>query len=495
MSLGGDGVKNIDKMDGMLTAGGKGIGGILLSREAYQLAFLFVTTGYSVGFFAKASTLCNTILLIWGGVLFLVDLFTKRILFQSKRCIPLIVFILLYMVTLLVNRHMQFFENGKVLLVTGIEFFLLLPLDRHLPASSVERQMIRFNRIVVWFSLFFSGAAIFMYLFWINGTAGGIAFGSSGGMLYGLYSGPNTGAALASASLALALVSCHLTPRRPTPLTAVNSVIQLLYLYLSNSRASLYAFVFFLILYSLFFLKSRRAKVGGIVSAGAVYLLAEPVKALLHGLQKGVLWVSSVVRFLIGEVVFLFDQWFGGPSEGPTPAPPHLSEPIKTTPPDKDIAMGFLNGRAELWACGGDILRDHLLFGVGSRNIPEVARRYRPADALPGIDGGGLHNIVMQLLVSNGVLGFAALAAYAVICLIQLIGYFKFFRLSTRPSRTVLLCVCVLLLLLVQNMVENTILFGASFHAAIFWSYLGFGFFFVDRSRTEEQGVGRTPPV
>lgn len=484
-------MEEIDKTGGIPTTGSKGIGGVLLSREAYRLAFLFVTTGYSVGFFTKVSTLCNTILLIWGGVLFLADLFTKRISFQSKRCIPLIVFMLLYMVTLFINRHMQPFENGKVLLVTGIELFLLLPLDRSLPASSVECQMIRFNRIVIWFSLIFSGAAIFMYLFWINGTAGGIAFGSSGGMLYGLYSGPNTGAALASSSLALALVSCHLTSRRAAPLTVVNGVIQLLYLYLSNSRASLYAFVFFLILYSLFFLRSRRAKVGGIVSAGAVYLLAGPVKTLLHGLQKGILWVSSVVRFLIGEVVFLFDRWFGGPTEGPAPAPPHLSEPVKTSPLNKDIAMGFLNGRAELWACGGEILRDHPLFGVGSRNIPEVARRYRPADALPGIDGGGLHNIVMQLLVSNGVLGFAALAAYAVICLIQLIGYFKISRLSTRTSRTVLLCVCVLLLLLVQNMVENTILFGASFHAAIFWSYLGFGFFFVDKSRTAERG-GRT---
>ncbi len=471
----------------------KKIGGILLSREAYRLAFLLVTTSYTVSFFAKASTLCNTLLLAWGGTLFFVDLFTKRILFQSKRCIPLIVFMLLYMGTLLINRHMQPFENGKVLLVTGLELFLLLPYDRNLPMNRIEEQLIRFNRIVVWFSLVFSAAAIVMYLFWINGTVGGVFFGSSGGMLYGFYSGPNTGAALASASLALSLVTCHLTSGRPTRLTLINGVIQLLYLYLSNSRASLYAFVFFLVWYSLFFLKGLRTKVEGMAASGVVFLLAEPVKILLHGLQKGILWVVSIVRFLIREVVFLFDKWFGGPSDGAEAAPPHLTEPVQTSPPDKDIAMGFLNGRAELWRCGGDILRDHPLFGVGSRNLPEVARRYRPIEELPGIDGGGMHNIVMQILVSNGVLGFAALASYALICLVQLIGYFKEHRLSTHSSRTVLLCVCILFLLLVQNMVENTILFSASFHAAIFWSYLGFALFYIDNSRTIKTEVDRTP--
>ena len=87
----------------------KKIGGILLSREAYRLAFLLVTTSYTVSFFAKASTLCNTLLLAWGGTLFFVDLFTKRILFQSKRCIPLIVFMLLKTERFCWSRGSNFF--------------------------------------------------------------------------------------------------------------------------------------------------------------------------------------------------------------------------------------------------------------------------------------------------------------------------------------------------------------------------------------------------
>ena len=152
---------------------------------------------------------------------------------------------------------------------------------------------------------------------------------------------------------------------------------------------------------------------------------------------------------------------------------------------EKEISMGFLNGRAQLWDCGMQILKDNFWFGVGSRNVSEVALNYASINELPGILGGGMHNIVIQVLVSNGVIGFIAIVTFAVICLWEYFKYFFDIKLRTQDSKIVLIVFLILIMLLINNMAEANILYSASYMATVFWTYLGFGLFIISKEKRE----------
>lgn len=443
----------------------------LLSRDNYRLAFLFVTLIYSIGLLAFTSTVLNFLLLVWGAVLFLYDLFTRRIMFQSRRSYLLIAFMLLYVVTLTLNYQMGLFENLKVFGVTGLQLFLLLPYDKEAGHDQLIRHIRRFNQLIVVFTFVFSLLAILMYIFWINGTVGEVEFGSKNGLLFGLYSGPNTGAPLAAISLLVTLIDAHISQRFPPKWMIANIAVQLSFIYLTNSRATLYSLLAVLALYSLVYLHGIKRKAIGLAGTVLTFALKDVIKDIFYWIQSGIQWLVYWVTGL-----------FSSSSATDTDTTPPV-----ITPPDKVITMGFLNGRAELWQCGAKIIRDYPLFGVGSRNIPEVALQYASLDKLPGIYGGGMHNILVQLMVSNGILGFLTLFAFAVICIVEVVRFFRYSRLSGENSRLVFLGFSLLLMLLINNMAEANILFAASFMATIFWSYLGFILCLCDKQKQERQ--------
>lgn len=451
----------------------------IICRHYYRLGFLLITLGYSLTPVTFVSSALNTVLLIWGAVLILYDLLTRRVMFQSKRCVFLIAFMGLYAVTLVLNREMNLFDNLKVFMVTGLQFFALLPVDKDTEQEKLEQQMVDFNRIIIVFTFIFSSIALLMYFFWINGSMGDLKYGSDNGMLVGLYVGANTGAPLAAISLVAALINCHLTERRLSKFLVLNVIVQLCYIYLSNSRAAIYALIVFGLIYALFYLRGGKNKAIGLGGTFLFYIMHSPVKHVLYWIQQGIQWVLDVIKSIYNRI---FRQWDTIPFDPDIPSVSPVPEP------DKEITMGFLNGRASLWRCCLEIIKDYPLFGIGSRNITEMALRYDTLENLPGIYGG-FHNILLTILVSNGILGFVCLTAFAAACIWIVVQFFMKHHLSGKNSFTILLCLALLLMLLTNNMVEANILYSASYMATVFWSYLGFMLFFCDKSKEQPTGA------
>ena len=97
-----------------------------------------------------------------------------------------------------------------------------------------------------------------------------------------------------------------------------------------------------------------------------------------------------------------------------------------------------------------------------------------------------MHNIIMQVLVSNGILGFLALLVFIVPIIFVYLKYLIDSKLKSHSSKTVLLVSALLLMLLVHNMVEASILYSASYMATVFWTYLGYGLFIMDKDSRGE---------
>jgi O-antigen ligase len=87
-------------------------------------------------------------------------------------------------------------------------------------------------------------------------------------------------------------------------------------------------------------------------------------------------------------------------------APPYVQDRVKSI---VDMQHPENQSRLMLWSLGAKIFADHPVVGVGDIDLHELFVQYSP----PGTDlpWGHVHNTLLQLLVSLGVVGFAAILA------------------------------------------------------------------------------------
>jgi O-antigen ligase len=87
-------------------------------------------------------------------------------------------------------------------------------------------------------------------------------------------------------------------------------------------------------------------------------------------------------------------------------APPYVQDRVKSI---VDLQHPENQSRLMLWTLGAKIVADHPIVGVGDIDLHELFVQYSP----PGTDipWGHVHNTLLQLLVSLGVVGFVAILA------------------------------------------------------------------------------------
>lgn len=461
------------------------IGNYVFNRGLYREIFVGITILFAISFFTPFSTILNLFLLSWGGILILKDLFTERIIFKSKRFIPLIIFMFFYFITVVINRNLNLFENVKIFALTALQFFVIFTFDVHDNYDNIKNEMKKFNRIIINMTFVATCISLLVYLFGIGFTINGHVVGLENGMLNGIYTGANTAGPLSSISIILTIINYQFSKRKKlSKFEYANIIVQLIFIYTTNSRASLYSMIVFGIIFALFYFEGAKKKTISVVGVVAVYYLSKIVNEAVYWLYRGINFIEKVVvyGFRIAKSYITKD--------GITPSiddsiisniSPGVSGAV-----EKEINRGFLNGRAQLWECGVKMIKENPWFGVGSRNVYHVALKYGDMNSLPGIEGGGMHNIIMQVLVSNGILGFLALLVFIVPIIFVYLKYLIDSKLKSHSSKTVLLVSALLLMLLVHNMVEASILYSASYMATVFWTYLGYGLFIMDKDSRGE---------
>lgn len=450
-----------------------------LNRSYYREAFLAITIMFTISFFTPFSTILNLFLLLWGGVLILEDFLTKRIIFKSKRCIPLIAFLAINLITLIINKDLNLFENMKIFLLTVLQFLVLFLFDSDDRRDTILNQIRRFNNIIITITFVATSISLLVYMFGISFEINGYIIGIQSGMLNGIYIGANTAGPLVAISIVSSIINYQIREaRKLSKFDYINIIVQLVFLYMTNSRAALYCFIAFTIIIALFYFRGIRKKVVSVGCVGVIYLLSKIVNKLMNIVYEGIHVIFKIIKYGFKKIIS-YITLNGNMNDAETSflenIVPSVSEVV-----EKDISMGFLNGRAQLWKCGLKIINDNLWFGVGSRNIPHVALTYESISNLPGINGGGMHNIIIQTLVSNGVLGLLTLTIFIVPIILSYCRYFMKNGINSNNSKIILLIGSLLAMLLVNNMVEANILYSATYMATVFWSYLGFGLFLID---------------
>lgn len=138
---------------------------------------------------------------------------------------------------------------------------------------------------------------------------------------------------------------------------------------------------------------------------------------------------------------------------------------------NEDIVFKFTSGRNELWTSAFVVIKEHFILGIGNSYLVQAVSEARYI-YLPGIDLGGLHNIYIQILTTNGFIGFITFISLIAICLYFIIKKIDTTILNLTNKYYVLLAlICGILAV---NLFESSIMYVVSFISIILWSYLGY---------------------
>lgn len=137
--------------------------------------------------------------------------------------------------------------------------------------------------------------------------------------------------------------------------------------------------------------------------------------------------------------------------------------------PDK--IYNIMHGREVLWETAFILIKKYPFIGIGTSNLIPMMDEFK-TDYLRGIEGGGLHNIYIQLTTVNGI--FSCLIIIALIASIFLFLNKKIENLNGKSKIKFTILLALFLGIAFINLMESTILYNVSFISIIFWSLGGY---------------------
>lgn len=424
-----------------------------------------------------------------GAVLLIYDLFTKRKFLKARGMFWLIGFMIVFAVSVVLNYKTGLNLNAASWGYTAIALLLLYPdsLDKTKERSLFELSVL--NNIFIAMTAVLSTVSIGMFLcLYHKEVAFGdqkYAMGWSQNRLFGLYS--NTGYMITALALAITVLQIAVTKAKGKKIGRLygffliyTSVFNFMSMCMENAKGafiSLFAFAFIAVMFSVakkIFEKKNLSTVKS-VAAGAVAAVLSV--AVLFGAitvsRKGFSYLPSIYHSLGGE--------FYQEKSPETPAvlpEENEEEKIVGVEIDRNISesYGFFTGRTVIWRFGLQQFKQKPIFGYGPQSHRDVFI----------VDNylRHFHNLIIQIIVSVGVVGSVFIFAFFEILVIYLLKrLFLHIKKDDKYYYVFVMLTAVLGMLAVNSMAEVTILFITRFSMFIFWMYLGYIQVFADDSK------------
>lgn len=151
---------------------------------------------------------------------------------------------------------------------------------------------------------------------------------------------------------------------------------------------------------------------------------------------------------------------------------------------DEGILNHLTTNRDAMWSSAALVIKDNLLLGVGNLDLVEKVLAARNVYIPVGINTGGLHNIYIQVLATNGIFAFVSLIVFILISL-----FYTFKRINALKSKGDIqfyLIFSLIVSILIINLFESNLLYIISFISIIFWIYLGYTLSIIEAEKRDE---------
>lgn len=441
----------------------------------------------TISMIAPFTTELNVLLLLWGGIYFIYDLFTKKTCLKSRYKTFLLIYMVIFVVSILINFKNNPIDNIKTFVYTGFFLFVLYSYDSfNNDKIKIKSELININNIVIFISSITGLIALIMFVFLIQFTFKEVPQGfiyPKTPALWGLYGNPNSGGMVATLSIILTYINLSLykinykksISKFRISYYVINIIIQWLYLVLCNSRGavlSLIASILFITYYKLY---NKLAIKYNLFKSIVISLIVSIIVLIACSASIS---ISKSVLAYIPKYVESINSNNVNNTEG------IIKEDEEITL-DREFKSGHIStGRAEIWSYGLNTLKFSPLFGHGPGNIGLAKQQLYPNDTSKYIVTNNMHNGYIQILLSNGILGVASFLLFFIFIAKDSLKAILSLKLTiSKENREIIaLILAPIVAISVNGIFENVILLTQSYITTILWIYIGYLSLYLDNT-------------
>lgn len=421
-----------------------------------------------------------------GAVQCITDLFYRRRILTFRYMIWLILFCIVYLITIILNIKTDFKLNFITWSYTIVTLFVLYPNDSQKSKEKAVREVSAINYFMVGLTAVLSTVSLVMFVIQFSMSYvyqdHTYSIGWYNDRLFGIYG--NTGFMISTIGMAMAVIQLAILYSRKKKdasyrvnrfvkfLIPYSLVVNFLSMILENSRSAMISIMAFLFIAVFFYLyhsrKAERAKLWKkwIVSITAAALSAFVFFGVAQVCRQGLAYVPPAVSSL----------W--NTEEEPTPKPNKVN--IDRDIPDE---YGMLTGRTQIWKFGMERFLEKPLFGYGADSFRDQVIMQR----IPHF-----HNFPVQSLVSVGVVGSFFIFGALLLMFLRLFKKLFLIKCKKTEQMPVLIAITAFLcMLMVNSMAEVTILFLARTSVFLFWIYMGYAVLLSDSEEDKASKLDR----
>jgi len=428
--------------------------------------------------------------LAWSACILIKDLFTERLFMVNRYRAILYLFLISYAVTCIVNREENFARNIAMLFYMVVNMMVLYSYDPNKAPGQMKRELLRFNHVFLVIS--FIGQFISFITYFLNLKFSYLIgediyyYGVYSGRIWGFYTNPNAASFFAVLNIMLTVVCLAIfkgnVPKRYKWFYAVNAFVEMMILFMCNSRGSILALCVYLIILPVIM------GIPQFNGAASKKEIVKKIAAFAIILPLAVTGAHELATSVLPKLVIENSK---------------ISQQLVESLPNTGVAGDEMEGAADLeredygskyggryflWQAGSNIIKNDPLFGVGCDNIPVHAYRYAARyftnfgeDVyLPGVSGG-LHNLFFQIAAASGLVGLLIFVLFGVLVLIRVIRYMIWSFKNKKQDKIVISSICILFVIILRTMTDTGIVYGHYYLGVIFWMYLSFVMYFIDR--------------
>lgn len=393
---------------------------IVNNKLYFNILYLFTTFSFITALtFIPGINILTKLSIVWGLVLVVINFF--EIIFKIKKIhwINIITYIFLGLTLILTLTFYPSIENIKIWVINLMLLTVFFSIDTYKAKSKLFNEL----NILVYFYLLLtfilSSISLGMILLGkeIKIILEPIWYGVENSIVYtGLFNNENALGISAGIAFILSIyVIFHTKSKAFKSVIIVNSLIQFATVIISGGRSSYLA------------------------------ILALVFTFLFVYNKNTIFRIALIVVPIITGCTWLFFN------------------------PDK--IYNIMHGREVLWNTAWILIKKSPFIGTGTSNLIPMMDQYK-TDYLRGIEGGGLHNIYIQLTTVNGL--FSALIIIILIAFIFFLLNKKVENLNGKMKVKFTILLALFLGIALINLMESSILYSISFISIIFWSLAGY---------------------
>lgn len=389
------------------------------------------------------------------------------------------IFAAAFALTLLVNFRYGWIANAKVLIWMTLQFVALYTFDINRSKESVTKEFHSCLYIIIGYMTIANLVSIVMlftnYLYYriLDESTTFLIGVAYWGRLYGVHTDPNYGAVISIVAIMSAIyMILRLEKKWLRILMGVSIFIQLMAMAFSASRTGMVTISVCMIVFFFIYSMTRSKSILKSVLIALVSVM------IVLAANKGIVLAYNGYTQIVSQINV--DKETEGEEE------------LVQIGREEELSGDVSNRRFDLWQNSLQIFKTKPVLGIGFGNIVSYSEQKLP-DCYLLTNGfaifNAFHNMVMDLIASQGIVGILLFFAIIILSLVYLVKNFGKIPDEDMLKCTLLFSCCVGFM--VSSMFVSQILYVNNQTTVVFWTLWGFLIYYMTKAAKDEEKEGK----